>query len=72
VVVRDVIIEAEVVEQPSRYRLHAHHRRFSRKSAGEVNHATRIAATAEFFNGIGAYSPFGHRPVYRRDRSLEL
>ena len=52
VVGRDVIIEAEVVEQPSRYRLHAHHRRFSRKSAGEVNHATRVAATAEFFNGI--------------------
>jgi hypothetical protein len=50
---RDVIIEAEVVEQPSRYRLHAHHRHFSRKSAEELNHATRVAATAEFFNGIG-------------------
>jgi hypothetical protein len=50
---RDVIIEVEVVEQPSRYRLHAHHRRFSCKSAGEVNHAIRVAATAEFFNTIG-------------------
>ena len=52
VVGRDVIIEAEVVEQPSRYRLHAHHRRFSRKSAGEVNYAIRVATTAQFFNGI--------------------
>jgi hypothetical protein len=49
---RDVIIKAEVVEQPSRRRLHAHHRCFSRKSAGEVNHAIRIAAMAEFFNTI--------------------
>jgi hypothetical protein len=39
--------------QPSRYRLHTHHRRFSCKSAGEVNHAIRVAATAEFFNTIG-------------------
>jgi hypothetical protein len=57
VVGRDVIIEAEVVEQPSRYPLHAHHRRFSRKSAGEVNHATRVAATAEFFNAIRRKQP---------------
>jgi hypothetical protein len=60
---RDVIIEAEVVEQPSRYRLHAHHRRFSRKSAWEVNHATRVAATAEFFNGIGGKQSSGNAGV---------
>jgi hypothetical protein len=47
-----VVIKAEVVEQPSRCRLYPHHRRFSRKSAGEVNHATRSAATDEFFNTI--------------------
>ncbi|WP_296711151.1 hypothetical protein [Rhodoblastus sp.] len=49
---RDVIIEAEVKEQPRRCRLHAHHRRFPRKSAGKVNHATLNTATAEFFNTI--------------------
>jgi hypothetical protein len=40
----DVVIEAEVIEQPRRCRLYAHHRRFPHKSVGKVNHATLSTA----------------------------
>jgi len=66
----NVIIKAEIVEQPSRSSLHAHHRRFSRKSAGEVNHAASIAATPQFFNSIGAQPPFPAPPAIARNPPL--
>jgi hypothetical protein len=42
VIERDVFVEAEIIEQPRRRSLKAHHRRLSRKSAG-LNESRRCA-----------------------------
>jgi hypothetical protein len=41
VIERDVLVEAEIIEQPRRRSLKTHHRRLSRKSAG-FNESRRV------------------------------
>src|SRR3546814_2459939 len=52
VVCRNVIIEAEVVEELCRSRLTSHHRSTLRKSCRALNHAVRASAMAGLFNRI--------------------
>src|SRR5208283_3533294 len=49
---RHMIVEAEIIEKPSGCRLNPHHRHIPCKSAGKVNHEPRRPATVEFFNKI--------------------
>ena len=51
-VLRHMIVEAEIIEKPSGCCLSPHHRRISCKSAGKVNHEPRRPTTIEFFNKI--------------------
>jgi hypothetical protein len=59
VIERDVLVEAEIIEQPRRRSLKAHHRRLSRKSAG-FNESWRSSASnqaSHSFNNICSLPP---------------
>jgi hypothetical protein len=59
VVAWNVILEAEIVKQPCRFRLYPHHRRDLRRSMSRMNHAAQGRSTPDFFNNIETKRKFG-------------
>ena len=62
---RDVVVKAEIIEQPRRRFLKAHHRRLSRKSAGfnESRHSPPPAIKQQTFSTVFANSGRSARPI---------
>jgi hypothetical protein len=59
VIGRDVVIEAEIMEQPSVCRLNAHHRYLSPNQMRQrITTLPSHQSTADFFNDIGKYRSF--------------
>jgi hypothetical protein len=67
---RHMIVEAEIIKKPSGCCLSSHHRRFSCKLAGKVNHDPWRPATIEFFNSIRHLQTFGYAPEVGKARLI--